>query len=111
MVTNATLHNADYIKGLGNKGEPSARWRDIRVGDMVIVQRGQAMSFAQIASGYRRPPEKRMKRRGKVLRISEDVPCLRQPRRARHQREDRQSRCGEHGAPAASHAARKRQST
>ncbi|MFT4180967.1 MAG: NAD-dependent DNA ligase LigA [Rhizobium sp.] len=39
VVTNATLHNADYIKGIGNKGEPLRDGRDIRVGDMVIVQR------------------------------------------------------------------------
>jgi DNA ligase (NAD+) len=39
VVTNATLQNADYIKGIGNKGEPIRDGRDIRVGDMVIVQR------------------------------------------------------------------------
>ncbi|MGG6893887.1 NAD-dependent DNA ligase LigA [Rhizobium sp. BR 315] len=39
VVTNATLHNADYIKGIGNKGEAIRDGRDIRVGDMVIVQR------------------------------------------------------------------------
>ena len=39
VVTNATLHNADYIKGIGNKGELIRDGRDIRVGDMVIVQR------------------------------------------------------------------------
>jgi DNA ligase (NAD+) len=39
VVTNATLHNADYIKGIGNKGELIREGRDIRVGDMVIVQR------------------------------------------------------------------------
>ncbi|RXT23846.1 DNA ligase (NAD(+)) LigA [Rhizobium leguminosarum] len=40
VVTNATLHNADYISGIGNSGE---RIRDdehdIRIGDTVIVQR------------------------------------------------------------------------
>jgi len=40
VVTNATLHNEDYIKGIGNSGE---RIRDdehdIRIGDTVIVQR------------------------------------------------------------------------
>ena len=39
VVTNATLHNADYIRGIGNKGEPIRDGRDIRIGDMVIVQR------------------------------------------------------------------------
>lgn len=39
VVTNATLHNEDYIRGLGNSGEPIREGRDIRVGDVVIVQR------------------------------------------------------------------------
>ena len=39
VVTNATLHNEDYIKGIGNKGEPIREGRDLRVHDMVIVQR------------------------------------------------------------------------
>ena len=39
VVENATLHNEDYIRGLGNSGEPIREGRDIRVGDMVIVQR------------------------------------------------------------------------
>ncbi len=39
-VTNATLHNADYIEGLGNGGERiRAEEHDIRIGDTVIVQR------------------------------------------------------------------------
>jgi DNA ligase (NAD+) len=40
VVTNATLHNEDYIKGLGNSGEPiRPEGHDIRVGDTIIVQR------------------------------------------------------------------------
>ena len=39
VVVNATLHNEDYIKGIGNKGEPIREGRDIRVGDTVIIQR------------------------------------------------------------------------
>ena len=40
VVTNATLHNADYIEGIGNSGERSrAEDHDIRIGDTVIVQR------------------------------------------------------------------------
>lgn len=39
VVTNATLHNEDYIRGVGNNGEPIREGRDIRIGDMVIVQR------------------------------------------------------------------------
>ena len=40
VVTNATLHNADYIEGIGNSGERiRAEDHDIRIGDTVIVQR------------------------------------------------------------------------
>ncbi|TCM58631.1 DNA ligase (NAD+) [Rhizobium sp. PP-F2F-G48] len=39
VVTNATLHNEDYIKGIGNAGQPLRDGRDIRIGDTVIVQR------------------------------------------------------------------------
>ncbi|MBN9044757.1 MAG: NAD-dependent DNA ligase LigA [Rhizobiales bacterium] len=39
VVTNATLHNEDYIRGIGKSGEPIRDGRDIRVGDTVIVQR------------------------------------------------------------------------
>jgi DNA ligase (NAD+) len=39
-VTNATLHNEDYIKGIGNSGDRiRPEDHDIRVGDTVIVQR------------------------------------------------------------------------
>ncbi|UNF44894.1 NAD-dependent DNA ligase LigA [Bartonella krasnovii] len=39
VVTNASLHNEDYIKGIGHKGEPIREGRDIRIGDTVIIQR------------------------------------------------------------------------
>ena len=39
MVSMATLHNEDYIKGVGGKGETLREGRDIRIGDTVIVQR------------------------------------------------------------------------
>ncbi len=39
VVVNATLHNEDYIKGIGNSGQPIREGRDIRIGDTVIVQR------------------------------------------------------------------------
>ncbi|MGG7518316.1 NAD-dependent DNA ligase LigA [Allorhizobium undicola] len=40
VVTNATLHNADYIHGIGNSGERiRPEDHDIREGDTVIVQR------------------------------------------------------------------------
>ncbi|HTL64577.1 MAG TPA: NAD-dependent DNA ligase LigA [Pseudolabrys sp.] len=39
IVQNVTLHNEDYIKGIGGKGEALRGGRDIRIGDTVIVQR------------------------------------------------------------------------
>ena len=40
VVTNATLHNEDYIKGIGNSGDRiRPEEHDIRIGDTVIVQR------------------------------------------------------------------------
>ncbi|WP_412058278.1 NAD-dependent DNA ligase LigA [Bartonella sp. DGB2] len=39
VVTNATLHNEDYIKAIGAKGEKIREGRDIRLGDTVIIQR------------------------------------------------------------------------
>ena len=39
VVQNATLHNEDYIKGVGNDGNPIRAGVDIRIGDTVIIQR------------------------------------------------------------------------
>lgn len=39
VVTNATLHNEDYILGRDQKGNALREGRDIRVGDTVIIQR------------------------------------------------------------------------
>ena len=39
VVQNATLHNEDYIKGIGSDGSPIRNGTDIRIGDTVIVQR------------------------------------------------------------------------
>ncbi len=39
IVQNVTLHNEDYIRGIGGKGEQLREGRDIRIGDTVIVQR------------------------------------------------------------------------
>ena len=38
-VTNVTLHNADYISGVGADGGPIRGGKDLRIGDTVIVQR------------------------------------------------------------------------
>jgi DNA ligase (NAD+) len=39
IVQNVTLHNEDYIRGIGNKGEQLREGRDIRIGDTVVIQR------------------------------------------------------------------------
>ncbi|HSM39749.1 MAG TPA: NAD-dependent DNA ligase LigA [Afifellaceae bacterium] len=39
VVSNATLHNEDYIKAIGRNGEPIRDGKDIRIGDTVTVQR------------------------------------------------------------------------
>lgn len=39
VVENATLHNEDYIKGIGGDGEPIRGGYDLRVGDTVVIQR------------------------------------------------------------------------
>ena len=39
VVSNATLHNEDYIAGLGGDGAPIREGRDIRIGDWVQVYR------------------------------------------------------------------------
>jgi DNA ligase (NAD+) len=39
IVQNVTLHNEDYIKGIGGNGEELRGGRDIRIGDTVIIQR------------------------------------------------------------------------
>jgi DNA ligase (NAD+) len=39
IVQNVSLHNEDYIRGIGGDGEPLREGRDIRIGDTVIVQR------------------------------------------------------------------------
>ncbi|MEM9277496.1 MAG: NAD-dependent DNA ligase LigA [Pseudomonadota bacterium] len=39
VVTNATLHNEDYVKGIGNKGEQIRDGKDLRIGDHVMLQR------------------------------------------------------------------------
>jgi DNA ligase (NAD+) len=38
-VVNATLHNEDYIAGIGNDGEPIREGKDLRTGDTVTIQR------------------------------------------------------------------------
>ncbi len=39
IVQNVTLHNEDYIKGIGGDGEPIRGGHDLRIGDAIIIQR------------------------------------------------------------------------
>jgi DNA ligase (NAD+) len=39
IVQNVTLHNEDYIKGIGGHGEELREGRDLRLGDTVVIQR------------------------------------------------------------------------
>jgi DNA ligase (NAD+) len=39
VVANASLHNEDYIRGIGGDGEPIRDGKDIRIGDTVTVER------------------------------------------------------------------------
>ena len=39
IVQNVTLHNEDYIKGIGGDGAPLRGGHDLRIGDTVIIQR------------------------------------------------------------------------
>ena len=39
IVQNVSLHNEDYIKGIGGDGEQLREGRDIRIGDTVMIQR------------------------------------------------------------------------
>src|SRR5436309_139520 len=39
IVQNVTLHNEDYIRGIGGHGDQLREGRDIRIGDTVVVQR------------------------------------------------------------------------
>lgn len=60
VVENASLHNEDYIKGIGGDGQPIRDGVDIRVGDMVTVKRAgdvipQIVSVVDDAAHQARP--------------------------------------------------------
>lgn len=60
VVTSATLHNEDYIKGIGGNGEPIRGGVDIRVGDTVVVQRaGDVIPKVLEVLLDKRPPDAR----------------------------------------------------
>jgi DNA ligase (NAD+) len=58
VVSNATLHNADYIAGRDSKGNPIREGRDIRIGDWVTVYRaGDVIPKIEDVDLARRPKD------------------------------------------------------
>jgi DNA ligase (NAD+) len=58
VVSNASLHNEDYIKGIGGSGEPIRGGVDIREGDWVTIQRaGDVIPQVVDVVLDKRPPE------------------------------------------------------
>ena len=58
VVSNATLHNEDYIKGIGGDGAPIREGRDIRVGDWVqIFRAGDVIPKIKDVALSRRDPK------------------------------------------------------
>lgn len=58
IVSNATLHNADYIAGRDSKGEPIREGRDLRTGDWVEIYRaGDVIPKVRDVDASKRDPE------------------------------------------------------
>ena len=58
VVANATLHNEDYIAGIGSDGAPIRGGLDIRIGDTVTVQRAGDVIPQVLAVDLSRRPKK-----------------------------------------------------
>ena len=60
VVSNATLHNEGYVKGVGGDGEPIRDGRDIRVGDTVtVVRAGDVIPKVMDVDLAKRPADSR----------------------------------------------------
>lgn len=60
VVSNATLHNEGYVKGVGTDGEPIREGRDIRIGDTVtVVRAGDVIPKVMDVDLAKRPPDSR----------------------------------------------------
>jgi DNA ligase (NAD+) len=60
VVTNATLHNEDYIRGFDSKGEAIRGGSDIRIGDTVTVKRaGDVIPRVEAVDLSKRPADAR----------------------------------------------------
>ena len=91
VVQNASLHNEDYIKGIGNDGEPIRDGVDIRIGDSVIVQRAGDVIPQMVDVLLDKRPKG-----AKPYEFPDALPGLRQPCGARAQSAQR---AGGFGAP------------
>ena len=81
VVSNATLHNEDYIKGIGGDGEPIRDGIDIRIGDTVVVQRaGDVIPQVVTVVLDQRP------KHAKPYEFPTKCPAVRQPCAARGRR-------------------------
>ena len=69
IVQNVTLHNEDYIKGIGGDGEQLREGRDIRIGDTVVVQRAGDVIPQVVDVVHRQAAEGR-----KAVSFSEEMP-------------------------------------
>ncbi len=70
VVSNATLHNEDYIKGIGQDGESIRGGKDLRIGDTVKIQRAGDVIPQMSISTWTTPD-------GRKLRVSDCLPRLR----------------------------------
>jgi DNA ligase (NAD+) len=60
VVSNATLHNEDYIRGIGGNGEKIRNGIDIRIGDTVVILRaGDVIPNVLDVMIEKRPPDAR----------------------------------------------------
>ena len=87
IVQNVTLHNEDYIKGIGGDGEPLREGRDIRIGDTVIIQRAGDVIPQVVDVVHRQAAEG-----CQALSLSEKMPVL--PAHRHRARGDRDRRGG-----------------
>ena len=106
IVQNVTLHNEDYIKGIGGDGEALRGGRDLRIGDTVIIQRAGDVIPQVVDVVIDKRPEKRealSTSRRNVPATCTPISCARQPPPAR--------RAPAPAAPASSPARSRRSST
>jgi DNA ligase (NAD+) len=69
-VQNVSLHNEDYIRGIGGDGEQLREGRDIRIGDTVIIQRaGDVIPQVVDVVADKRPKD------AKPYRFPKKCPC------------------------------------